>query len=124
MKLENEKCSNCFLCAVRGIIDALRTEKNLRFDFFIALCVIALGLAFKIGPVEWMVCLISMGIMLSAELFNTAIEYFVDMYTREKNEMAGKIKDISAGAVFLLSINVAVVGFIIFIPKIYKIIFG
>lgn len=124
MKLENEKCSNSLVCAIRGVVNALKTEKNLRIDFIIAICIIAFSFAVKISFFEWMVCLVSIGLMLSAELFNTAIEYFVDMYTREKNEMAGKIKDISAGAVLILSLNIAIVGIIIFLPKIYGIILG
>ena len=53
---------------------------------------------------------------------NTAIETVVDMFTREKNELAGKAKDISAGAVLILAIASAIVGGIIFIPKIIEII--
>ena len=53
---------------------------------------------------------------------NAAIETVVDMFTREKNELAGKAKDISAGAVLILAIASAIVGGIIFIPKIIELI--
>lgn len=121
MKLENEKCSNPFVCAVRGVYQAIKTERNLRFDAFVAVIIVILGFNFKINYIEWIICIFSIGIILFAELMNTAVENVVDLYTREKNIQAGKAKDISAGAVLVLSINVAIVGIIIFIPKIYNI---
>ncbi len=121
MKLENEKSKNAFLCAIKGIGQAIKTERNLVFDIFVAIIVIILGFVFKISFPEWIICILSVGLMLFAELMNTAIETVVDMYTREKNDMAGKAKDISAGAVLVLAINVAIIGGIIFIPKIMSI---
>lgn len=121
MKLENEKSKNAFFCAIKGIGQAIKTERNLVFDIFVAIIVIILGFVFKINFSEWIICILSVGLMLFAELMNTAIETVVDMYTREKNDMAGKAKDISAGAVLVLAINVAIIGGIIFIPKIMSI---
>ena len=121
MKLENEKSKNAFLCAIKGIGQAIKTERNLVFDIFVAIIVIILGFVFKINFPEWIICILSVGLMIFAELMNTAIETVVDMYTREKNDMAGKAKDISAGAVLVLAINVAIIGGIIFIPKIMSI---
>ena len=122
MKLENEKCSNAFVCAARGIKEAIKTEANLKFDIIVAIIIIALGFCFRICMVEWIVCILSIGVMLFAELMNTAVEAVVDLYTREKNIQAGKAKDISAGAVLVLSISVAVIGLIIFVPKIIDLI--
>ncbi len=118
MKLENEKCSNAFVCAARGIKEAIKTEANLKFDILVAIVIIAFGFIFRINMIEWIVCILAIGVMLFAELMNTAVEAVVDLYTREKNPQAGKAKDISAGAVLVLSINVAVIGLIIFVPKI------
>lgn len=117
MRLENEKSKNTFLCAINGILKALKTERNLRFDLFVALIVIIAGFVFKINLGEWVICLLSIALMLFAELINTAIETVVDMYTREKNALAGRAKDIAAGAVLMMAINVAIVGLIIFVPK-------
>lgn len=120
MRLENEKSKNTFICAINGIFNALKTEKNLRFDMFVALIVIIAGFVFKINTGEWITCLLSIALMLFAELINTAIETVVDMYTREKNELAGRAKDIAAGAVLIMAINVAIVGLIIFVPKLLE----
>ncbi|MBR2704068.1 MAG: diacylglycerol kinase family protein [Clostridia bacterium] len=122
MKLENEKCSNAFVCAARGIKEAIKTEANLKFDILVAIIIIACGFFFRINMVEWIVCILAIGVMLFAELMNTAVEAVVDLYTREKNKQAERAKDISAGAVFILSINVAIIGLIIFIPKVVDII--
>lgn len=118
MKLENEKCSNAFVCAARGIKEAIKTEANLKFDILFAIIIIACGFFFRINMVEWIVCILTIGVMLFAEVMNTAVEAVVDLYTREKNEQARKAKDISAGAVLVLAIVSAVIGAIIFIPKI------
>lgn len=120
MRLENEKSKNTFICAMNGIVNALKTEKNLRFDMFVALIVIIAGFVFKINTSEWIICLLSIALMLFAELINTAIETTIDMYTREKNELAGRAKDIAAGAVLIMAINVAIVGLIIFVPRLVK----
>ncbi len=117
MKLENEKNKNTFVCAIDGIKSAIKTERNLKIHCIITIIVIIAGLIFKISPLEWCICLLCIGLVISAELINTAIETTVDMYTREKNELAGRAKDIAAGAVFIMSIFPAIIGIIIFLPK-------
>ena len=118
MKLENEKKKNTFICAINGIKQAIKTETNLRIDCIIAIFVIVAGFIFKINYIEWFICILLIGLVLSAELMNTAVETVVDMFTREKNEFARKTKDISAGSVLVIAITAAIVGLIIFIPKI------
>ncbi len=122
MRLENEKSKSSFVYAINGICSAIKTEKNLKFDVFVGIIIIVLGFLFRINMVEWIICIISIGLMLFAEIMNTAVEAVVDLYTREKNEQAGLAKDISAGAVLVMAISVAVVGLIIFLPKLYNII--
>ncbi|MBP3708183.1 MAG: diacylglycerol kinase [Clostridia bacterium] len=120
MKLENEKCQNAVICALSGLVKAIKTEQNLKIDILVAVVIIVCGFVFKINNYEWIACIFSIGIMLFAELMNTAIETVVDMYTREKNEMAKRAKDISASAVLVLALNIAIVGGIIFIPKVFS----
>ena len=120
MKLENEECKNTFIYAINGIRQAIKSEQNLKIDFIIAILVIIAGFIFKINYIEWILCILSIGLVIFAEIMNTAIETTVDMFTREKNELAGKAKDISAGSVLIIAIAVAIVGAIIFVPKIYS----
>ena len=113
-----QKLINSFKYAFTGIITAFKTEQNMKIHLLIALAVILMGILLKISKLEWITCLFAIIIVLAAELFNTAIETIVDMITKEKNEKAKIAKDVSAGAVLISAIGVALVGFIIFWPKI------
>ena len=118
MKLENEKSKNTFVYAIRGLKKAIKTEKNLKIDCIMAILVVISGIVLKINTAEWIICILLIGIVISAELMNTAIEAVVDMYTREKNTLAERAKDVAAGSVFVVACMSAIVGLIIFIPKI------
>ena len=120
MKLEGEKSKNTFFYALRGIVRAIKTEKNIRFHLVAAILVIILAIILEISIAEWIVCILLIGCVISAELMNTAIETVVDMYTREKNSLAEKAKDVAAGSVLVLAIVSAIIGAIIFIPKIIE----
>ena len=80
--------------------------------------VIAAGILLRINKYEWIICVICFAIVISGELFNTAIETVVDIVMPYKNEKAKIAKDISASGVLVLAIGVAIVGLIIFAPKI------
>ena len=105
----------------RGIFGAIKSERNVKIDIVAAILVVVCGFVFKINITEWLICLILIALVISAELMNTAIEAVVDMYTREKNPLAKKAKDIAAGSVLITAIMSAVIGGIIFIPKFLKI---
>lgn len=118
MRLENEKSKNTFIYALSGLKKAIKTERNLKIDIVAALLVIVFGIVLKINTCEWIICIVLIGSVLSAELMNTAIESTVDLYTRQKNPIAQRAKDIAAGAVLVIAITAAVIAAIIFIPKI------
>ena len=80
--------------------------------------VIILGIVLKISRIEWIICIILFGFVISLELVNTAIETTVDLITQEKNPKAKIAKDVSAGAVLIDAITSAIIGLIIFVPKI------
>ena len=107
-----------FFYAGRGIISALKKERNLKIHFGIMLLVIIAGFYFKISIQEWITCIILFGLVISLELVNTAIETTVDIAMPEKNEKAKIAKDVSAGAVLVAAIVSAIIGLMIFIPKI------
>ena len=86
------------------------------------LMVIVAGVILKINTTEWSIVLILCGLVISLELINTAIENAVDLVTEEYNEKAKNAKDIAAGAVLFSAIIAAIIGFIIFLPKIINII--
>lgn len=122
MKLDESKNKNPFGYAISGIIQAIKSERNLKFDFIVAIIVVILGIVCKISILEWIVCTIVIGIVISAELLNTAIETVVDLCTRQKHPLAKKAKDVAAGGVLVVAISSAIVGGLIFIPKILNLI--
>ena len=114
-----KKFLNSFKYAFQGILTSFKSERNMKVHFLIMFLVIILGLLYKISKVEWMICIILFSIVIAGELINTAIEITVDIAMTEKNEKAKKAKDVSAGAVLVLAIGAAIIGLIIFIPKIF-----
>jgi diacylglycerol kinase (ATP) len=111
------RCSS-FRFAFKGVGYAFRTQPNLWIESVAAGSVVAAGFFFGISPVEWIFVSISMGAVFSAEIINTAIEKLVDLISPERQELAGIVKDLGAGAVLTVSIMALVTGLIIFIPRI------
>ena len=117
-KKEYKKLINSFKYAIEGFNSSFKTERNMKIHVLATIIVIALGIYFKISVTEWCIIAIAIALVISAELFNTAIETLVDMVSPEKNPKAKLAKDISAGAVLATAIGAAVAGGIIFVSKI------
>jgi len=81
------------------------------------LAVVALGAALRITAGEWCAVLLAAGLVWAAELANTAIEWLADRVSREREDAIRDVKDVAAGAVLAASIAAAVVGLIIFLPR-------
>lgn len=107
-----------FTYPIKGIKYACRNEQNLAFDFAIAIFVIAAGFIFKLNLPEWAAIIITIGMVISCELMNTAVEAVVDLVTEEYHPLAKVAKDTAAAAVFVFAIAAIIVGLIIFLPKI------
>ena len=118
---EYKKLINSFKYAIEGIISSFKTERNMKIHVLAMIIVIALGLFFKLNKVEWCFIIIAIASFISAELFNTAIETVVDMVSPERNPKAKLAKDIAAGAVLVVAIGAAIIGFIIFGPQIINV---
>ena len=118
MMKKTKRLINSFKYAISGIITSFRTERNMKIHILVMILVIIAGIIFKLSLLDWIILVIMFGLVISAELFNTAIETTIDMITKEKNEKAKIAKDVAAGAVLVLAIVSVIVGLIIFIPKI------
>jgi len=116
--MKNKKMINSFKNDFNGMIVSFKQERNMKIHISIMFLVILLGIIFKIKMVEWIICIICFALVIGGELFNTAIEITIDIAMPNFNEKAKKAKDISAGAVLVLAIASAIIGFIIFVPKI------
>jgi diacylglycerol kinase len=106
-----------FYHAFRGISTAVKTELNLRVHLCVAAFVIAAGFYVGLTAFEWMVVVLCICSVITTELINTAIEQLCNHVTKEQHEAIKKVKDISAAAVLLVSVGAAIVGIIIFLPK-------
>lgn len=112
--MKNNSLIKSFKYAFIGIFTALKTERNLLIHITIMTLVIIFGIIFKLGLLEWFILIILFIIVISAELFNTAIELVVDLASPEKHPLAKKAKDIAAGAVLVTAIGAAIIGIILF----------
>ena len=106
-----------FVFAVKGIGYTVMTQHNIWIHCFGAICVVVLSILLNLSATEWCIVLFDIGFVICTEIFNTAIEMLVDLVSPLENKKAGIIKDISAGAVLVASIVAAIIGIIIFIPK-------
>jgi len=105
--------------ALKGAILLVRTEASIKIQVFIAIVVTAAGFYFNISTLEWIIQIFAIGMVLGIEGLNTAIEKLADYVQPEFDTKIGFIKDISAGAVMLVSIAAAIIGLIIYIPKFF-----
>ncbi len=118
VKVKTKKIANSFKYAWQGFVSSFKSERNMKIHIFITFLVIIFGIWLKISKDEWFACIIAICMVICAELFNTAIETVVDMVMPYKNEKAKIAKDISASAVLVLAIGAAIIGILIFLPKI------
>jgi diacylglycerol kinase len=103
-----------FLYALNGISASLKEQRNLKVQLVIALITIGAGFYFQVTTIEWCMVLLSIGLVVGLEMINSAIEDLVNLVTEEWRPLAGKIKDIAAGAVLVVSVIAAIVGLLIF----------
>lgn len=110
-----------FKFAFNGIKLLITREHNAWIHCFAAVCVIASGFAFNISPTEWISVIFAIGTVLAAEAVNSSIEAIADLVSPGYNEAIKRTKDLAAGAVLILAIAAAIVGLIIFVPKVMEI---
>ena len=115
--LDRKRLINSFKYAGYGIKKAYQGEQNLRIHTFIAILVLIFGFFLKISYLEWLVCLILIGLVIMAEFFNTAIEYVVDFASPDIHPLAKAAKDTASAGVLMMAIISAFIGIIIFLPK-------
>jgi diacylglycerol kinase (ATP) len=103
-----------FNYAIEGIVHVLRTQRNMRIHFAIAIGVLVAALAFDVSRLELIALLIAIAFVLIAEMINTAVEAAVDVASTSFDPMAKLAKDIGAGAVLIAAINAIAVGYLVF----------
>jgi len=113
-----------FRCAGKGIAFMLRTQHNAWIHAAISAAVIAAGALLGVSRAEWCWLILAITSVWTAESFNTALEIIVDIASPEQRPAAGRAKDVAAGAVLLCAIGAAVIGLVVFLPRIVALLGG
>jgi diacylglycerol kinase (ATP) len=117
--MKNRHLLDSFKCAFRGVIQTFKSERNFKIHILATIIVMLLAWYMEISSTEYITLVITISIVLISELFNTAIEYTVDLVCGNNYSELGKYaKDIAAGATLVSALGAVVVGCIIFLPKI------
>ena len=117
---QNKSRVKSFKVASSGLKHALLTQINFQIQLTIGLVVLFLAAWVNFSRFEWLVLIITIGLVLVAELLNTVIEVIVDLAVQEKLLPEAKIaKDVSAAAVLLISLVSVIVGLILFWPHLF-----
>ncbi len=104
-----------FRYALAGVADAVRGERNFKVMLAAGACAVAAGLILRIDAASWVAVLMMIGLVLCAELLNTALETVVDLVSPDYHPLAKRAKDLAAGAVLVLSAFVAAAGLVIYV---------
>src|SRR5262245_51735453 len=106
-----------FSFAGRGVWRAARTQRNMRVHFAAAAAAVIAGLALRISAAGWAGIAVAIGLVLTAEIMNTAIEALADLATDEYHPLAKAAKDMAAGAVLVASVASVGVAAAVFLPR-------
>ncbi|HHW36897.1 MAG TPA: diacylglycerol kinase family protein [Bacillales bacterium] len=111
---ECKRLAASFKYATHGLLHAIKKERNMQIHLSVACVVIFLAYFFAVSKIEWILLLLCIGIVISMESINTAIERTVDLCTQEMKPLAKQAKDTAAAAVFVFAIISVIIGLIIF----------
>ncbi len=106
-----------FADAIHGLLCLFRYEKHAQIHLIALALVVSGGVYFNISLIEWIAVVFAIGLVITAEALNTAIEKLGDFVHKDKHENMRIIKDMSAGAVLFAAITSIIIAGIIFIPK-------
>ncbi|MCC8358878.1 diacylglycerol kinase [Salinimicrobium sediminilitoris] len=105
--------------AIKGAWLLLRHEPSIQVQFVISIFVTIAGFYFDITSTEWMMQILAIGLIMTAEGLNTAVENIADFVHADFHVKIGRIKDVAAGAVFFAAVVAVIIGLIIYIPYIF-----
>lgn len=104
------------LFAFKGAYKLLLSEHSVMIQFSLGILITLAGFYFNISRTEWLIQTLCIGLVLSIEGLNTAIEKIADFVHPNYHEKIGFIKDIAAGAVFFSAVTALIIGMIIYVP--------
>ena len=111
---------NAVLFALLGIKQFFSRDRNGKIQMVIGITAIALGFTVSLSSSQWLLVLFCIGLVISLEMINSAIENYCDLVTTDFHPGIKLIKDVAAGAVLMASITSLIIGLIIFIPALVQ----
>ena len=118
------RLARSFGYALRGIGILLRTQANARIHAVATLLAVGAGFWFGIARGEWCAVIAAIGLVWTAEGLNTALEAVVDLVSPEQHPLAGRAKDVAAGAVLCAAIAAFIIGLLVFGPRVWALVVG
>ncbi len=116
--MNNQSRIGSFKNALKGIAVFVRTQTNAKLHLVAALLVVLFGYYFHVSITEWCLLIGGIGIVLIAEIFNSALELLSDVVSPDYDDRIKKVKDMAAGGVLIAACASALVAALIFLPKI------
>ena len=124
-KYKKQNFSSTFKNARKGMRLTLKSERNLRIHLFVASLVLVSAYCLNFSINKFCILLLTIAGVISAEMFNSAIEFSLDAIFHNKfNRMVGMAKDIAAGAVMIVTISAVLIGALLFAPPLIQLIVG
>lgn len=114
--MDKRKLIRSFGYAMEGIRVCIQ-EQNFKIHLIAAVVVLVAGALTKLAVIEWIILCMMIGLVLMAEMLNTAIEKVVDLASPDIHPLAKAAKDVAAGAVLVIALFSVIIGILIFIPK-------
>ena len=105
-----------FKYSIDGLVYAYKYEQSMMIHVFATICVIAVNILFHVTAFEWLITLVCVGMVLAAELINSAVEAVVDLITLKEHPLAKIAKDCTSAATFVLAMMALVIGLVVYIP--------
>ena len=120
-RFKQQGLRNTFRNARKGLRLALRSEINIRIHFCIGLIVLAAGTFLGFSAEKLCILLLTIGMVITAEMLNSAIEFSLDaVFHNRYSRLVGMAKDISAGAVMVITAIAFTIGLLLFVPEVLR----
>ncbi len=115
--LKARNLGESFRFAATGIVQAFQSERNIRIHLAAAVLAAVFSCVLGLSRLEKAAVALAAALVIAAEMINTALEHLVDMATQDYHPLAAKAKNMAAGAVLVAAVGAAIVGIVIFGPR-------
>ncbi|MFG1733818.1 diacylglycerol kinase family protein [Paenibacillus sp. 843] len=120
MKPHRQSLYRAFGCAMRGILTAVQTERNMKIHIAAALIVFIAAALLQLDRVSWLFLVLAIALVFIAELVNTAVEAIIDLISPEEHVLARVAKDTAAGAALVAAVFAVVIGILVFYEPVWE----